>query len=67
MDWLTDYKIPVGKIAGSGFDWLEEKGAFFFDASGTVPSGTELTDVYDSLNPDDIENWPSEAFVSDTS
>ena len=32
MDWLTDYKIPVGKIAGSGFDWLEEKGAFFFDA-----------------------------------
>jgi glycine betaine/proline transport system permease protein len=32
MDWLTDYKIPVGKIAGSGFDWLEERGAFFFDA-----------------------------------
>jgi len=40
-------------------------GAFFFDATGFVPSGTALTDVFDSLNPDDIENWPSEAFVSD--
>lgn len=32
MNWLTDNKIPVGKIAGSGFDWLERNGAFFFDA-----------------------------------
>ncbi len=32
MDWLTDNKLPVGKIAGNAFDWLEEKGAFFFDA-----------------------------------
>ena len=32
MDWLTDNKIPVGKIAGDGFDWLERNGAFFFDA-----------------------------------
>jgi glycine betaine/proline transport system permease protein len=32
MDWLTDNKIPVGRIAGNGFDLLERKGAFFFDA-----------------------------------
>ncbi|MFP7571118.1 choline ABC transporter permease subunit [Marivita sp. S2033] len=32
MDWLTDNKIPVGQIAGDGFDWLERNGAFFFDA-----------------------------------
>ncbi|MCL3880794.1 choline ABC transporter permease subunit [Marivita sp. GX14005] len=32
MDWLTDNKIPVGKIAGDGFEWLERNGAFFFDA-----------------------------------
>ena len=32
MDWLTDNKIPVGKIAGTAFDWLESNGAFFFDA-----------------------------------
>ena len=32
MDWLTENKIPVGKVAGSAFDWLESNGAFFFDA-----------------------------------
>ncbi|SHH87082.1 choline ABC transporter permease subunit [Marivita hallyeonensis] len=32
MDWLTENKIPVGQIAGDGFDWLESNGAFFFDA-----------------------------------
>ncbi|MGJ8605299.1 MAG: choline ABC transporter permease subunit [Marivita sp.] len=32
MDWLTDHKIPVGKTAGTAFDWLESNGAFFFDA-----------------------------------
>ncbi|WP_420859018.1 choline ABC transporter permease subunit [Marivivens marinus] len=32
MEWLEDNKIPVGKIAGDAFDWLESKGAFFFDA-----------------------------------
>ena len=31
MEWLTDNKLPVGKIAGSAFDWLESKGSFFFD------------------------------------
>lgn len=31
MDWLTDNKIPVGKIAKSGFDWLQDNFAFFFD------------------------------------
>jgi glycine betaine/proline transport system permease protein len=32
MDWLTENKIPVGKVAGTAFDWLESNGAFFFDA-----------------------------------
>ncbi len=32
MDWLTDNKIPVGKWAAAIFDWLQENGAFFFDA-----------------------------------
>ena len=31
MDWLTDTKIPVGKIAASIFDWLQDNGAWFFD------------------------------------
>ena len=32
MDWLTDNKIPVGKWAAAIFDWLQDNGAFFFDA-----------------------------------
>ena len=25
MDWLTDTKIPVGRTAKAGFDWLQEQ------------------------------------------
>ncbi len=32
MDWLTDNKIPVGRTAGRMFDWLQDNGAWFFDA-----------------------------------
>jgi len=27
--------------------------------------GTHLTQIYDSLDPDDLENWPDDAFVDD--
>jgi hypothetical protein len=65
--YIFNTGLQVAGIMGpEAGPWANDTvGAFFFDASGTVPSGTELTDVYDSLNPDDIENWPSEAFVSD--
>jgi glycine betaine/proline transport system permease protein len=32
MDWLTDYKIPVGKTAKAVFDWMNENLGGFFDA-----------------------------------
>jgi glycine betaine/proline transport system permease protein len=32
MDWLTDNKIPVGRVAAQLFDWLQANGAFVFDA-----------------------------------
>jgi len=32
MEWLSDAKIPVGDVAESVFDWLQDNGAFFFDA-----------------------------------
>ncbi len=32
MDWLTENKIPIGRWAADGFDWLQENGALFFDA-----------------------------------
>lgn len=31
MDWLTETKIPVGRVAADGFDWLQANGAWFFD------------------------------------
>ena len=31
MEWLTSQKIPVGKTASVGFDWLRDNGAWFFD------------------------------------
>jgi glycine betaine/proline transport system permease protein len=38
MDWLTDYKIPVGKVAKAVFDWMNENLGGFFDA---VSAGLE--------------------------
>ena len=32
MNWLTDNKIPVGRTAADGFDWVQANGAFVFDA-----------------------------------
>lgn len=32
MEWLTQTKIPIGKVAGWFFDWLQTYAAGFFDA-----------------------------------
>jgi len=31
LDWLTSYKIPVGKEAEAVFNWLQAYGGWFFD------------------------------------
>ena len=31
MEWLTQYKIPVGRLCKDAVDWLTEHGAWFFD------------------------------------
>jgi glycine betaine/proline transport system permease protein len=36
MDWLTDYKIPVGKTAKAVFDWMNDNLGGFFDAVSSV-------------------------------
>jgi glycine betaine/proline transport system permease protein len=36
MDWLTDYKIPVGKMAKTIFDWMKDNLSPLFDAISTV-------------------------------
>ncbi|MER0237652.1 choline ABC transporter permease subunit [Fulvimarina sp. MAC8] len=36
MDWLTDYKIPIGSVAEDVFDWLQSNGGWFFDGMADV-------------------------------
>jgi glycine betaine/proline transport system permease protein len=36
MEWLTETKIPVGRWAGDGVDWLTANGAWFFDGLAGV-------------------------------
>ncbi|MDF2370155.1 MAG: choline ABC transporter permease subunit [Rhizobiaceae bacterium] len=31
MNWLTDYKIPIGKWSKAVVDWLTDNGGWFFD------------------------------------
>ena len=35
MEWLTDYKIPVGKTAKAVFDWMNDNLGGLFDAIST--------------------------------
>jgi glycine betaine/proline transport system permease protein len=39
MDWLTDYKIPVGKTAKSVFDWMNDNLGGLFDAISAALEG----------------------------
>ena len=36
MDWLTGYKIPIGKTAKQVFDWLQDNASGFFDLVSIV-------------------------------
>ena len=36
MDWLTEYKIPVGRTAAEAFDWLQANFSGVFDAIAEV-------------------------------
>ncbi|MGX1307303.1 glycine betaine/proline transport system permease protein [Amorphus suaedae] len=44
MDFLTEYKIPVGHWASEMFDWLQANGAWFFD--GLAQIMTRLIDGF---------------------
>ena len=36
MDWLTDFKIPMGRWAKDFVDWLTDNGAWFFDRLSNI-------------------------------
>jgi len=44
VDFLTEYKIPVGAFAADIFDWLQDNGAWFFD--GLAEIMTRLIDGF---------------------
>jgi hypothetical protein len=50
----------------AGFAWAGDTvGTYFFDPRGDQTVGQGLTNVYSSTNADDINNWPSAAYVND--
>ncbi len=54
----------AGIVDDDGGVWANDTtAAFFFDARGTNKHGTGISNIYDSLNPDDLEEWPDEARV----
>jgi hypothetical protein len=54
--------------ADPNFAWAGDTvGSWFMDPSGQQQSGEGITDIYSTLNPDDVANWPSAATIKDTS
>jgi hypothetical protein len=56
----------AGIMAADGGPWAQDTvGGFFFDATGGQRQGSSLTEVFNSLDPDDAADWPAEAVVND--
>ncbi|MBI1722436.1 MAG: hypothetical protein HYR48_00840 [Gemmatimonadetes bacterium] len=54
--------------ANAGFAWAGDTvGAWAIDTRGPAEHMQGLTGIYNSLNSDDVANWPSAAYVRDTS
>jgi len=65
--YIFNTGLQVAAVVGAdGGPWANDTtAALFFDPLGTNQHGTQLTNIYDSLNPDDAANWPPEAKVLD--
>ena len=63
--YIFNTGLQVAGIVGEdGGPWANDTtAAFFFDPKGTTQHGTAITPIYDSLNPDDLADWPDEARV----
>jgi len=52
--------------AGAGFAWAGDTiGAYFYDARGDQTASTPRSDVFNSLDTNDVANWPSGAVIRD--
>ena len=60
--------LAAAMIPGdAGFAWAGDTvGAYFLIPSGGIGAGDPLSSVFNSLDPDDLANWPVGATVRDT-
>src|SRR5688500_8470399 len=57
---------PFTCVATAADCWAGDTvAAFFFDATGVQAHGAPLTNIYNSLDPDDLANWPQPGFLPD--
>ncbi|MGH7537082.1 MAG: hypothetical protein ACREMF_00485, partial [Gemmatimonadales bacterium] len=56
---------PSAVFGGPGTTWAADTGGFFFFNASGGEGGEGLELVYDRLNPVDVANWPTAAFVRD--
>lgn len=55
----------AGIVGPDGGPWAADTaGAFFYDPGGTQTSGTEITGVYDSTEPEDLAAWPADGLIT---
>ena len=53
--------------ASAGFAWAGDTvGTWFMDPRGDQQSGEPITDIFSSLNANDLAQWPSAATIRDT-
>ena len=67
--YIFNTGVQIGAIvpANAGFAWAGDTvGAWGIDTRGPAVHMQAQTGIYNSLNSDDIANWPTAAFVLDT-
>jgi len=51
----------------AGFEWAgDTTGVYFMDPRGDQNAGDPVSLVYNSLDPDDAQNWPDQGIIRDT-
>jgi hypothetical protein len=62
--FMSGFQI-AGITSGDAGPWSRDTVAALFYNGAYASDGFPLTQIYDSLDPDDLANWPAEAYVSD--
>ncbi len=73
-EYVFDGGLQVGAVVQSypdttqRFAWSGDTvGVYFMDPRGDQFEGDAVTNVFNSLNANDLANWPTDAYIQDTS